>query len=73
MRSNRRERQIERGGEREIVYHPNCAVKNSIDDACLLGKVSRKKVTHQGLPSVSITPKSMTYRDTAYLKNMKDT
>ena len=29
---------------------------------------SHKKVTHQVLPSVSITPKSMTYRDTAYLK-----
>ena len=26
------------------------------------------KITHQALPSVSITPKSMTYRDAVYLK-----
>ena len=33
---------------------------------------SQKKVTHQVLPSVSITPKSMTYRDTAYLKSVSN-
>ena len=31
-------------------------------------KASRKFITHQASPSVSITPKSMTYRYTAYLK-----
>ena len=31
-------------------------------------RITRKGDTHQGLPSVSITSNSMTYRDTAYLK-----
>jgi hypothetical protein len=30
-----------------------------------------KNITHQALPSVSITPKCMTYRDTAYLKMLR--
>ena len=31
-------------------------------------EASRKFITHQASPSVSITPKSMIYRDTGYLK-----
>ena len=31
-------------------------------------KNNQSCITHQTLPSVSITPKSMTYRGTAYLK-----
>ena len=70
MIERERERQRERETDRQIyiyierererlliIFHHNCAVKNSNEDA------------HQGLSSVRIAPKSITnYRDTAYLK-----
>ena len=61
---------VVRGEKREIDREQICCENYGI----LLGflqlhiKGFAKKVTHQGLPSASITPKSMTYRDTAYIK-----
>ena len=56
----RKEKEIDR--EREISKE----IFEKITNLALL-----IMVTHQGLPSVSITPKSMTYRDDAYLKKCK--
>ena len=49
----------ERGRERYLKF------RKKITNLALL-----IKITHQGLSSVSITPNSMTYRDTEYLKNL---
>ena len=58
MKERERERERERGG----VIKGFCEKKPNL--TLLI------KVTHQGLPSVIITPKSMTYRDTTYLKTI---
>ena len=54
----------EREGERLLLFKDSVKITNL---------ASHINVTHQGLPSVSITTKSMTYRVTAYLKVKRGT
>ena len=52
--------------EREKTYCLNYSILLGIRPLHIKGYTSKE--THQGLPSVGITPKLMTYRDTEYLK-----
>ena len=63
-----RERERKRGKEREGEWQVIKGFCEKITKIAWHIKHDTKRETHKAWPSVFMTPKSMTYRDTAYLK-----